>query len=271
MADKVSSNGEPFVAIPKDILNQIQDKSAFMLYYVIKWHANYQNGYAYPSYKRIQDMTGMGRSTIKRALDILIKSELIEVKTDKSKPSNEYIVNWSGRDLEGSHETGLVTKQESDSPETGLDPVTKQDSNKNNIIINNNDNNIEGKPSSPHFEDLTLKQFTSKMKKDSALAKRWIDSVIPKYKDDYPREFLAYYYKQVTFEDETTGLNMINDKFKKDGKYSVGRTLPNWYKNWKPREEKETVQDSYKRIIENRRPRVDLTIGQPKEIEVLND
>lgn len=81
--------------IREDKAIRLVGAGAWAVYCVLKSFVNHESQLAFPSYSKLQLLTGMGRSTISKALDRLKDSGLIKVtsKGNKGGNNNTYKIN----------------------------------------------------------------------------------------------------------------------------------------------------------------------------------
>lgn len=106
--------------------------NAWAVYSVLKSFINLESQLSFPSYTKLQELTGMGRSTISKALQVLEEHGLIQKVSTGSKggSNNEYKVNNRTRHSYNAANTnvrkmnrGKAEEDDSQRSETALSPV----------------------------------------------------------------------------------------------------------------------------------------------------
>lgn len=65
--------------------------NAYGIWTAIKFHADYETGRAWPGMRRLGELTGLGKSTVDRCIDVLEKAKLLRVSKRTKGRGQEYI------------------------------------------------------------------------------------------------------------------------------------------------------------------------------------
>jgi DNA-binding MarR family transcriptional regulator len=242
----VKVNRPPFAMVSKFIFDYITDANAIKLYLGLYTWADGE-GNCYPTFTQIEERIKMSRATISKSINILKREGLLVVKKGKKtgnlKANNIYQLETNLNKKETSAPSSNF-KLEDDFPSSNskLEPssnsklslVQELNYNKNQLMIINNNNQERLKTSKPFFENLDKKEFIKQAKKDNKLCERWLGQKLKGFTEQYPRDFLKYYYEQLTYTDDMQEVSKLMTYFRKNNTFGIGNSLANWFKNWKP-------------------------------------
>jgi predicted transcriptional regulator len=236
-----------FMIVDKNIFNATKDKSAICLYLSLLSFADNDTGHCFPSYNAIKKMTGMTSATISKSIKALESVGLIQHSKGNSEKSNEYIVEFeasSKNEVPPNSKNKPSSKNEevgSSKSEEGV--VQNVNTNYTHLTKPTSNYTQEGAKALPavkevFFESLSKSEFKKQGKNDPELVKRFVGSEIKRFNQSnpnkYPREFLEYFYNAFTYVNEHENKSKASEHLSKRGIPSIGQTLPNWFKNWKP-------------------------------------
>jgi len=242
----VKVNRPPFAMVSKFIFDYITDANAIKLYLGLYTWADGE-GNCYPTFTQIEERIKMSRATISKSINILKREGLLTIrkgkKTGNLKANNIYQLETNlHQKTELSPSSNFKLEDEAPSSNFKLEPssnsklslVQELNYNENQLMIINKDNQERGKPSKPFFENLDKKEFIKQAKKDNKLCERWLGQKLKGFTEQYPRDFLKYYYKQLTYTDDMQEVSKLMGYFRKNNTFGIGNSLANWFKNWKP-------------------------------------
>lgn len=231
---KVESEiNEPFVIIPKDIMVML-DVYDLAVYSHLKGYMNYQTKKCYPSLNRLKEEIGIGKDRLIKSIRSLEQKGFISIEKEQNSVNKYTFLDFKAPSRSNRPPKEVVVETDSGSRLERPQVVVETDTNKKNLTKRNKENKEREKPSKPFFENLDKKEFIKQAKKDNELCKRWLGQKLKSFKEQYPREFLEYYYKQLTYTDDIQEVSKLMTYFRKNNTFGIGNSLANWFKNWKP-------------------------------------
>lgn len=244
---------QPFVIIPKDIFEATKDKSAICLYIALMSYADNNTGACFPSYSKLTKQTGMGRSTISKAIKTLIDCGMMTYEQGSKVKSNTYIIEFDTP--KGSPKTEPPKKDDDlgspktgpeGSPKTGLEVVLKQDSNLTDLTkTQSNLTHIGGQsPKKPTTKtDLIYsknldKPDRTKLKKllneDPQFVKDWLKGKIWEFARENPNKYTQEMYEAFIFYwssvDDISGKTNLSITYAKTKTFAIPGRLATWAK-----------------------------------------
>ena len=231
---KVESQiNEPFITLPKNILIEL-DVYDLAVYSHLNGYMNYQTKKCFPSLNRLKDEIGISKDRLIKSIKSLELKGFISIEKEQNSVNKYTFLDFKTPSRSSVPPKEVVRETDLGSPSDRPQVVRETDTNKKNLTKRNKENKEREKPSKPFFENLDKKEFIKQAKKDNELGKRWLGQKLKNFKDQYPREFLEYFYKQLTYTDEMQDVSKLMTYFRKNNTFGIGNSLANWFKNWKP-------------------------------------
>ncbi|MCK5019628.1 MAG: conserved phage C-terminal domain-containing protein [Candidatus Peribacteraceae bacterium] len=121
MTDKLQSSWDTFIRVPTNIFDHTKDLKAVGVYIAISKFADNQTGRAFPSLKKLQEVTGLSRPSVLAGIKELQAVGALEKESGSSKKSNVYRIG----PIRGSKTPKLVNEVDRGS-KGGLPQVVKE-------------------------------------------------------------------------------------------------------------------------------------------------
>ena len=240
--DTIKFEQDNYTIIDNSIFEIAHEKSAFILYCVLRKFRNNTSGRAFPSYSTINRMTGMGKATIKRSLDKLVELELISKIYDEKIASNCWLVKtkYTQNDTSAKMEHTQNGTPPTPKMELGVDP--KRNTNYTKLTTLNISTLDKGaKALTPQITQSDIILNEPKITKLDIL-KSELSSL-----EDYPKQDRLDFYAYWTEVDSFAKKKVM--RFEKAKPFNVKRRLATWMSkkaDWQNPVQAKTERDAMK-------------------------
>jgi len=237
--DQLKKDVIPYAMISKFIFDYCTDANAIKLYLGLYTWAD-SDGYCFPGFDSIQERLKMSRGTISKSMKILKERGLLRVekgeKKGNLKPNNIYYLTTNLPKKVHSSKNEL---RDVPSSENRLDPssnfdnslVQKLDYNENQLTKINSNEIEKAKPSSSSDRKKFFKYLKGKNQEQIQYLGKIMREFKEKNPNQYPDEFLKYFYETMIMEDEF-GITKFEDSFSQKNQFGLANRLNNWFKVW---------------------------------------
>ena len=234
----------PFAMVSKFIFDYIKDANALKLYIgLFTWTDSKK--YCYPTFKQIEERIGMSKNTITKSINKLKESGLLIVKEgEKNGNLKSNYVYFLKTTLPKKNKNEPIPKngtRDSSIPKNGTDPIPKNGTDLSQELGYNDTQLIDNqlidnqvKKAKP-YSSSDRKKFFKNLKGKNQEQIQYLGKIMREFKEknpnQYPDEFLKYFYETMIMEDEF-GITKFEDSFSQKDQFGLPRRLNNWFKVW---------------------------------------
>jgi len=221
----------PFVQIRKDVILEL-DVYDLAVYTHLMRYMNKASKKCHPSLNRLKEEIKIGKDRLIKSIKSLESKNLLRIEK-ATNTRNRYTFlqpNFGSRLERPPIEVVVETDQGSRLNRTEV--VVETDPNNNNRTIINNNNKIEkAKPSSSSDRKKFFKYLKGKNQEQIQYLGKIMREFKEKNPNQYPDEFLKYFYETMIMEDEF-GITKFEDSFSQKDQFGLPNRLNNWFKVW---------------------------------------